>query len=62
MRDGLLPTGNLPLSIGQARALFKEMLTACDEHTSEQLRYTPGLTNKTGGKEGFSTDGKVVLS
>lgn len=28
MRDGLLPAGDLPLSIGQARALFKQALTS----------------------------------
>jgi cobalt/nickel transport system ATP-binding protein len=26
MHDGLLPSGDLPLSIGQARALFKQVL------------------------------------
>jgi cobalt/nickel transport system ATP-binding protein len=30
MRDGLLPAGDLPLSIEQATALFKKALTACD--------------------------------
>jgi cobalt/nickel transport system ATP-binding protein len=30
MHDGLLPPGDLPLSIAQARALFKQLLTASD--------------------------------
>jgi cobalt/nickel transport system ATP-binding protein len=30
MRDGLLPPGDLPLSIGQARELFEQALTAGD--------------------------------
>jgi cobalt/nickel transport system ATP-binding protein len=37
MQDGLLPAGDLPLNIEQARALFKQVLTAPDaQGTSER--------------------------
>jgi hypothetical protein len=30
MHDGLMPAGELPLTIEQARELFKKVLSACD--------------------------------